>query len=116
MKKITVQFKPSNQKVTVEPGASVLIAARKAGIRLESDCGGMGRCGKCKVVVSSGVTPPVPKERDFLTPQEIKGNIRLACQALTTSATTVFPATPPAGKEHILETGITRRVSLRPAI
>jgi uncharacterized 2Fe-2S/4Fe-4S cluster protein (DUF4445 family) len=116
MKKITVRFKPSNQKVTVEPGTSILSAARNAGIRLESDCGGMGRCGKCKVVVRSGVTPLGPKERDFLTPREIKENVRLACQALATSATTVFSETPPPGKEHILETGITRTVSLRPAM
>ena len=73
-----ITFKPAGRTVDVEPGASILSAARKAGIRLDSDCGGMGRCGKCKVIVAGGVTPLGPKERDFLTPGEIRENVRLA--------------------------------------
>ena len=93
-KKIT--FIPSKQTVDVEQGTSVLAAARKTGIHLESDCGGMGRCGKCKVIVGRGVTPLEPRERDVLTPSEIKENVRLACQALVTADTTVWMVTPPS--------------------
>ena len=41
--KLKVKFKPLDLQVEVEPGTSLLAAARQAGIDLESDCGGMGR-------------------------------------------------------------------------
>lgn len=111
-----ITFKPAGRTVDVTPGTSILSAAHKAGIRLDSDCGGMGRCGKCKVIVVRGVTSLGPKERDFLTPGEIKENVRLACQAMAMSDTTVSLAPAAPGKEHILETGIARTVSFGPII
>lgn len=86
------------------------------GFSLEADCGGMGRCGKCKLVVRKGVNPLTPLEREFLTPFEIRGNVRLACQAYVRSATEVsLPASTPGG-DRILEEGIDRSVSFHPAI
>ena len=113
-KTIEVTFKPHDDKVKVERGTSLLRAAEQAGVNLESDCGGLGRCGKCKVVVSRGVTPPTPLEREYLTPYETKNNVRLACQACVTGPTSVSLLTIPSGKEHILEEGISRAVSLQP--
>lgn len=104
------------QEVEEEQGSSILKAARKAGIRLESDCGGMGRCGKCKVVVSKGVTPIGPRERDFLTPGEVKNKVRLACQAFISAPAAVSLITSPTGKERILEEGISSFVSPQPVI
>jgi uncharacterized 2Fe-2S/4Fe-4S cluster protein (DUF4445 family) len=111
--KIKVKFKPLDRQVEVEPGTSLLKAAREAGIDLESDCGGMGRCGKCKVIVPGRITPLTPREREYLTPFEIRQKVRLACQILVKRPTSVSLLTLPAGKEHILEEGISRAVKLQ---
>jgi len=102
------------RKVKVEPGTSLLKAAYKAGIRLEADCGGMGRCGKCKVAVSKGVTRLTPREREYLTPFEIKKKMRLACQAFVSKATSVSLLEPSTAGTKILEDGISRSVTLQP--
>ena len=112
--KIKVRFKPLDREVEVEPGTSLLTAARQAGIDLESDCGGLGRCGKCKVVVPGRLTPLTPGEREYLTPFEITQKVRLACQSLVKKPTSVSLLTLPAGKEHILEEGISRAVAFQP--
>lgn len=112
--KINIQFNPLKCKVKVEPGTSLLKAAYKAGIKLEADCGGMGRCGKCKVAVSKGVTGLTPLEREYLTPFEIKNKIRLACQTFVLKTTTVTLLEPSTDGTKILEDGISRSVTLQP--
>lgn len=49
-----VRFLPSGSVVPAEPGASLLDAARAAGIELDSPCGGKGTCGRCIVRIASG--------------------------------------------------------------
>ena len=87
--KISVTFAAQNRNVKVEPGTPVLQAVRQADLPLGSDCGGKGRCGKCKVVVRRGVTPLSPLERECLSPEEITGKVRLACQARVVAPTRV---------------------------
>jgi uncharacterized 2Fe-2S/4Fe-4S cluster protein (DUF4445 family) len=111
-----VLFKPLNRSADVEAGDSLLEAAEKAGISLATECGGMGRCGKCKVVVKKGVTPVTPREREYLTPSEVKDSVRLACQTFIKSATSVSLVSVPSGKDRILENGISRSVKVRPAV
>lgn len=113
---IEVIFRPLGYKVEVERGTSLLRAAEEAGVHLESECGGLGHCGKCKVVVSRGVTHPTPLEREYLTPYETRNNVRLACQTCTTGPASVSLLKIPSGEEHILEEGIERPVSLQPHI
>ncbi|SFB31881.1 Uncharacterized 2Fe-2 and 4Fe-4S clusters-containing protein, contains DUF4445 domain [Acetitomaculum ruminis DSM 5522] len=47
MKSIT--FKPDNITIQVKKGQTILEAARKAGIAIESPCNGSGVCGKCRI-------------------------------------------------------------------
>lgn len=44
-----VRFIPGDILIEVEKGATILEAARRAGIVIESPCNGTGKCGKCKV-------------------------------------------------------------------
>lgn len=111
-----ILFKPLNRSADVQAGDSLLEAAEKAGISLDSECGGLGRCGKCKVVVKKGVTPVTPREREYLTPSEVKGKVRLACQTFIKSATSVSLVSVPSGADRILEDGISRAVKARPAV
>lgn len=53
MKRFRVTFQPDETEILVPPGATVLEAARQAGIALATPCGGKGTCGKCLVRLSS---------------------------------------------------------------
>lgn len=50
-------------------------------LSLPLDCGGQGRCGKCKVYVSGLLSPLTEAEKSLLTQEEIEAGCRLACQA-----------------------------------
>ena len=49
MKHYTVDFQPDNLTIAIHAGATLLEAAGQAGLILSTPCGGIGRCGKCKV-------------------------------------------------------------------
>ena len=116
MPKVRVRFKPLDEVTEVERGTSVLKAAFQAGLRLDAECGGMGRCGKCRVMVAKGVSAITPKEREYLTPYDIKNKIRLACQANVQASTVVSLLSEPSVKDQILEAGVSRTVAFDPAI
>ncbi|MBQ7051103.1 MAG: 2Fe-2S iron-sulfur cluster binding domain-containing protein, partial [Firmicutes bacterium] len=50
-------------------------------LNIPLDCGGKGRCGKCKVYVSGQLSPLTQAEISLLTQEEIDAGCRLACQA-----------------------------------
>ena len=52
-----VIFTPSGRRGRVEPGTTVLDAARSLGVDLDSVCGGRGLCGRCQVVPAEGSFP-----------------------------------------------------------
>ena len=93
-----ILFEPSGLKTEVPVGATILDAARRAGVYLTSICGGDGYCGKCKVVVNAGEVESPPTT--LLSPQETRENTVLACQARIRSDLTV---TVP--RSHALDTG-----------
>ncbi len=77
-----IKFKPQGTSAPADPRLNLLETARKAGIGLENKCGGVGKCGKCRVVLKSGrLSPPTQSERDLLTGAELTAGYRLACQA-----------------------------------
>ncbi|MDR2850055.1 MAG: ASKHA domain-containing protein [Verrucomicrobiota bacterium] len=45
----TITFIRENTAVTVPPGATLLDAARRAGVTVDAPCNGAGTCGKCRV-------------------------------------------------------------------
>lgn len=59
-----VEFLPAGVAVEVPEGTSLLEAARRAKVRVESPCNGAGTCGKCTVKVVDGL------ERLRLVPRE----------------------------------------------
>ena len=54
MKQARVVFMPSGKRGTVEPGTTLLSAARALGVDIDSLCGGNGFCGRCQVQLVSG--------------------------------------------------------------
>ena len=49
-----IVFTPSGKRGDFEDGVSVLEAARKLGVDLDSVCGGRGICGRCQIDVAEG--------------------------------------------------------------
>lgn len=97
-KTCTVHFGPSGLKIEVEKGTTLLDAAHKVGLYLNSICGGDGYCGKCKVIVDDGQYHMRPT--GLLTREEICDNVVLACQ---TEILSDLAVTVP--NSHTLETG-----------
>ncbi|MCX5694472.1 MAG: ASKHA domain-containing protein [Candidatus Omnitrophica bacterium] len=77
MEKYKVKFIPDNLTVSVEKDKTILAAAISAGIYINSNCGGDGICGRCKVMVQHGQVNSQPN--GIITAQERKENIYLAC-------------------------------------
>jgi uncharacterized 2Fe-2S/4Fe-4S cluster protein (DUF4445 family) len=52
-----VVFSPSGKRGRFKQGTTVLSAARKLGVDLDSVCGGRGICGRCQITVGEGSNP-----------------------------------------------------------
>jgi uncharacterized 2Fe-2S/4Fe-4S cluster protein (DUF4445 family) len=99
MKYYTITFKPDGSKVSIRGGATILEAAGRAGIILNTICGGKGTCGKCRVEL------------------EADGRKVLACRHRIESKLEVL--IPPQAKffePRMLAHGIDRGITIGPAI
>ena len=76
----TINFMPDGRKVEVEASTILIEAAKKAGVYVNSLCGGQGVCGKCKVQVTKGKFKPDKNSIAFFSKEEIKKGYVLACQ------------------------------------
>jgi uncharacterized 2Fe-2S/4Fe-4S cluster protein (DUF4445 family) len=81
MPQVTVVYGEKIQTVEALPDSIIGEAIARTGLPLEQPCAGRGTCGKCKVLVETGVAPPDEIERQHLTPGELKLDNRLACRA-----------------------------------
>ncbi|MBC7190682.1 2Fe-2S iron-sulfur cluster binding domain-containing protein, partial [Candidatus Aerophobetes bacterium] len=77
--KVKVTFIPDEETVEVEKGTTLLEASLRAGVYVNSICGGDGICGRCKVIVREGDVRTRPTT--LLSREEIKKGYVLACQA-----------------------------------
>lgn len=75
-----ITFLPDNKVVDIESGSTILEAAEKAGVYINSLCGGNGACGKCKVQVPEGKAHADMESLAYLTKEEVKEGYVLACQ------------------------------------
>jgi len=117
MAEFTVTFLPDYGSVTVVPGTPLLEAARDLGLRLQSPCGGQGRCGKCLVQVPSGVDDPTPVEMRILSPAQLGDGWRLACQTRVVADTLVtVPESSLAIEHRIMVEGAEREVLVEPNV
>jgi uncharacterized 2Fe-2S/4Fe-4S cluster protein (DUF4445 family) len=81
-----IRFEPWGREVQVEPGSTVLDAARGAGIPLVALCGGRGTCGKCVVRILSGPVPaPSARELAVLGEASVNEGRRFACACPVTA-------------------------------
>ncbi|MHC4477157.1 MAG: ASKHA domain-containing protein [Planctomycetota bacterium] len=99
MKRFNVTFKPDNKQVLAHGGETLFEAAGRAGIILNSACGGKGTCRKCLMIVA-------PQGRQVL-----------ACQhRVQEDLTVTIPAAARFFEHRILTEGIDADRPVRPDI
>lgn len=77
---LRVKITPDNKTIEVLDGETVFDACCRAGIMIQSACGGVGTCTKCVVQVKEGVRPPSLHGVRNLSSTEIEQGYRLSCQ------------------------------------
>lgn len=102
-----VVFTPSGLRGVVLQGTTVLDAARRLGVDLDSVCGGRGICGRCQVSQGSSPTipsdpaalsAPGPTETDYRGRRPLQPGHRLGCSA--TIEGDVVIDVPPESQVH----------------
>ena len=71
---------PDDLWLKVRQGKTIWKALQPTDVELEGDCGGLGKCGKCKVKVLSSIYPPSQREKELLDEGELEQGLRLACR------------------------------------
>lgn len=77
---VKVTFQPNGHSVFVLPKTTILEAAARAGMTIDTPCGGAGTCGKCRVQMMSGACAPGSRDTDAFSREELEQGWRLACQ------------------------------------
>jgi uncharacterized 2Fe-2S/4Fe-4S cluster protein (DUF4445 family) len=82
-KSILIDFEPISRRVYVSKVSSIYELLTEINIPIRTDCGGLGTCGKCKILIQNGykyLSDPTSIERNFLNKLDIQNGWRLACQ------------------------------------
>ena len=117
MSSIKTTFYPENISVYVLKGTKILEAAARAGIIIESPCGGEGSCGKCRVEVIEGRTEPGLTEKKIIDKQDLDKGIRLACQSEINRPSTIkVPPESRSSAQRILIAGVKNKKEIKPSI
>lgn len=100
------------------PGGLLMDALREAGVGMESVCGGLGTCGRCRVQVLAGeVSEPTPAELEHLSPELLERGMRLACQACPASDLTLYvPASSLTAQQRLQTESGLRVDAVDPAV
>ena len=116
-----IVFLPFEKEIELDGHLNILQLAQKAGLPLQSTCGGKRTCGKCKVIVekTNGPLPP-PSERERKVLGELTDTgYRLACDTvLTHSSIVLIPEESQIKQQVILTSEVAHPypVRLRPNI
>jgi uncharacterized 2Fe-2S/4Fe-4S cluster protein (DUF4445 family) len=114
---IKVTFEPEGKAAYVLAGSLVLEAAARAGIIIDTPCGGRATCGKCRIVARGGCSEPTETERRMFTAKELAAGLRLACQAKVLADTSVtVPDASRFFEQKILTTGVGGTSHVCPAV
>jgi len=109
---------PYDQWVKVRKGRTVMEALQKTDVDLEGDCGGVGKCGKCKIKVISAIGPPSDEAKELLTEEELRKGIRLACRTKIKKDLTIYVGESEEDMEYfqILKTGYRPDIETDPLV
>src|SRR3972149_8415235 len=117
--RIKVVFEPDGNTIMTRSGSSIFEAATKAGNSIRFECGGKGKCGKCRVTInaSAAVTDLNEYEERHLSKSDVNAGYRLACQAIVHRNVSVF--VPPESRiesRRIQTSGYEKEIEIDPLI
>lgn len=78
LKKCRIQIEDFGE-IATEPGRLFLDILNRHGVDLHNDCGGNGKCGKCRIDFQTEAPPCLKGDLFHLSEEEIAQGIRLAC-------------------------------------
>ncbi|MFN4227285.1 MAG: ASKHA domain-containing protein [Candidatus Ratteibacteria bacterium] len=109
------QFKNGKDGVEIHPGLTILDYAQKLKVKINAECGGIGKCGKCIVRIEKG-----EENLNQLTSAEKKFNLperyRLACQSrIIKDISDIVVYIKEFGEYEILKYGKERKVEICPS-
>lgn len=114
---VRIVFEPDGAEVYVPSGTFLNKAAAASGRAVETPCGGVGTCGKCKVYVSGALGEPDSVELRLLGESEISAGARLACRTRVTGDISVrIPEESLSRVQKILSRGSLRDVDVATCI
>ena len=107
----------TGEKYEFIQGTSLLDIIQEKGIGMESPCGGMGNCGKCKIRIIKGeINQLGSEEAAHLTKEEIEQGIRLGCIVKPQGDLTVELLEDKNIKHEILTQGYMPSININPMI
>ncbi len=114
---IEVRLLPHNITVRAAKGASILDVAREAAVEMDSNCNGLGTCGKCLVRHLEGIVEePHPDEARLLNQESLAQGIRLACR-VSAHGNSAFEIVKKGELENrILSDGLMPQFMLNPSL
>ncbi|MBD3338032.1 MAG: DUF4445 domain-containing protein [Candidatus Lokiarchaeota archaeon] len=129
---IIIDFEPISRRIEANSEQSIYDILLKVDINIRALCGGVGKCGKCKILIEDGkdlLAPLTDSEKELLQPSEIQNGWRLACQAKLKKVSIVnqTKSTPSRLRIflpddllledfNILTTGVNKELDLNPAV
>ncbi|UCD21556.1 MAG: DUF4445 domain-containing protein [Chloroflexota bacterium] len=97
---VWLNIQPEDIWLRVRQGDTMRKALRAGEIQSDGDCGGLGKCGKCKVRILSLVDEPTEDERELLDDVELEQGIRLACRTKVMHDMVISVREPTAEPEY----------------
>ncbi len=114
-----IKFEPTGLKVPLDEAKTIQDMGADHGIEIRADCGGVGVCGKCRVLVhpKENFSSFTDAELDVITPDQMAEGYRLACQARAAGRGTVtIPDTLAESAETRGKTGISGSYPVDPMV
>jgi len=97
---VWLNVQPEDILVRARHGDTIRRALRETDVKLEGDCGALGKCGKCKIKILSTVDEPTEDERELLDDVELEQGIRLACRTKATHDLVIYVGESSAEPEY----------------
>jgi len=117
-----IVFQPHGKRIETVKGKTLLEAASDAGVNINSICGGLGLCGKCRVIVQRGkqnLSSPTEAEKRALSKEDLSNGFRLACQAEVRKEGLIVievPLESQIDRQRLLLRGLEKKIKLQPAV
>lgn len=103
-----VTFLTEGREIEVEENTTLMEAAEKAEVYINTLCGGEGACGRCRIQVTGGKVRADKHSISFLSKEELKEGYVLACQTEVNSDMEVVipPESRLEAEQIVMEGGV----------